>query len=882
MKLRMHREKQRVKSEKNLGYTVTEPYGDFDTGRVGVCLWKAMLMFGAAFGTILSIVSAFDLQVNLPLLLSAFLLLSLLLSFLHYHHVLFNIGYPIAFFAFAFSIFQNRRYVNSGYQAIVNQVKEDYRTYFQLNYSGEGYEAVDNRYLAMTYAFLYLGFFLIVLLNIAISNYMSIFLTMLFTFPFLQFGLYIGKMPSLVSVFLLLFVYAAVLFFKRSGHYSLSERRKKDQAFVAKKNVFSYKGQGKVMGQLLGITLGIILLFSLAAYPVMGLALPGSEKTSTLKAATDSTIENLVQSGFSSLLNRYDATGGVSGGKLGGVNRIKADYNTDLEVTFVPSSLEPLYLKAYTGAEYTGDQWVKPDYEESWKKSPGLYPEYENFTARLEAARISRYEKEQDQQLQQGKMTIKNVDGDSNYLYLPYYSQTERGISAGVDHSILCGSSPKNLTYTSTYYPYTQELSALQGGADQLLVSETTDAYEKKYIKSYETYCKDVYTRIPENISQELSALAEEIGTGKTPQETAEGIRNYLEENYSYSMNPGATPPGQDFVTWFLDRQKKGFCTHFATAGTLLCRACGIPARYVEGYVIQTTDIAEAKLLEEENPKEWFTGTNELQKSGVVTVSVPDANAHAWTEIYLEGFGWIPVDFTPPSGDVDEAEEYSSILQLFAGLFSVQQGENTAENTDIQQGGMTAAVGTALEQNSFILMPLAVVVLVLLALVTGWRLAVYFRPKVKRMQAYRRGHYDEVLSYDYRSLVHSLQKRHRELEIPSLPEGVFELIRTLTLGDLEKRTQKGSVFGTSCEEKSGEPHQPNDPEIQEIYRLLEKGLYGQEQLPKEEADLVIRFLAECKKIYKKTQKFDIFQKMLIFTSKTMKSIMRTSDKVSET
>ena len=49
----------------------------------------------------------------------------------------------------------------------------------------------------------------------------------------------------------------------------------------------------------------------------------------------------------------------LAGGRLGGVNRIKADYETDLEVTFVPSSLEPLYLKAYTGAAYTGDQWER-------------------------------------------------------------------------------------------------------------------------------------------------------------------------------------------------------------------------------------------------------------------------------------------------------------------------------------------------------------------------------------------------------------------------------------------------------------------------------------------------------------------------------------------
>ena len=214
MKLRTRKQEQSKEYEKAVGYTITEPFGDFDTGRGTICLWKGFLMFGAALGTILSIVSAFELQVNLLLIVVAFFVFSMLLSFLHYHHVLFNIGYPIAFFVFAFSIFQNRRYVNSGYQAIVNQVKSDYREYFRLNYTGEAYEAVDNRYLAMTYAFLYLGFFLIVLLNIAISNYMSICLTMLFTFPFLQFGLYIEKMPSLISVFLLLFVYASVLFFK--------------------------------------------------------------------------------------------------------------------------------------------------------------------------------------------------------------------------------------------------------------------------------------------------------------------------------------------------------------------------------------------------------------------------------------------------------------------------------------------------------------------------------------------------------------------------------------------------------------------------------------------------------------------------------------------
>lgn len=820
MKLRMHKAKQPVKSAYALGYTVTEPYGDFDTERAGICLWKALLMFSASFGTILSIVSAFQLQVNLPLLMAAFLLLSLLLSFLHYHHVLFNIGYPLAFFLFAFSIFMNRRYVNSGYQAIVNQVKADYREYFMLNYTGEAYEAVDNRYLAMTYAFLYLGFFLIVLLNIAISNYMSILLTVLLTFPFLQFGLYIEKMPSFVSIFLLLFVYAGVLFLKRSGHYTLSEKRKKDQAFAVHGSVLSYKGKGRVMGQLLGAAFAMALVFSLAAYPVMHLALPGSEKTSALKAATDTSIRTLVQSGFSSLFNRYDATGGISGGRLGGVNRIKADYETDLEVTFVPSSLNPVYLKAYTGAVYTGEQWKKASYEEPVQGTEEEKEAYENFTARLEARRLARLAQEENTSVQSGKMSIKNLGADQNYLYLPYYSATETSVLAAADHSVLYGSSLQGLSYTCHYYPYTQDLTPLTG-KDLILASPKTDASEKKYLESYSALCRQVYTQIPENVRPELSKITEAIGKGEDTEKTVELIKTYLNDNYSYSLNPGATPQGQDFVTWFFEHQKKGFCTHFATAGTLLCRAYGIPARYVEGYVIQATDLADATPREELETERWYQGTGELEKTGVVTVEVPDANAHAWTEIYVENLGWVPVDFTPPAEDVDDAQEYSSFLQLMAGLFSVQQqGETVEEVTG--QDGMTGVVGTALGQNSFVLMPLGILVSALLILILGWRLLAVLLPWAKRRLAYRNGRYDEVLSYDYRGLVQALKKKYKDVEIPALPEEVFKLLPSL------------------LPETVGE-----EMDLRKLCNLLEKGIYGEKQLDREEADFVIMGLLAC-------------------------------------
>ena len=60
---------------------------------------------------------------------------------------------------------------------------------------------------------------------------------------------------------------------------------------------------------------------------------------------------------------------------------------------------------------------------------------------------------------------------------------------------------------------------------------------------------------------------------------------------------------------------------HFASAAALLLRLVGIPTRYVAGYVA------------------------DIPASG--KANVPDSNAHAWVEVYLDGYGWEPVEVTP-------------------------------------------------------------------------------------------------------------------------------------------------------------------------------------------------------------------------------------------
>lgn len=106
-------------------------------------------------------------------------------------------------------------------------------------------------------------------------------------------------------------------------------------------------------------------------------------------------------------------------------------------------------------------------------------------------------------------------------------------------------------------------------------------------------------------------------------------IIGYLNDNTEYSLSAGKTPEGEDFAEYFILKNKKGSCTHYATAAVLLARYMGIPARYCEGFIIKPEDYSPAAKL----------GSRD-------SVTVLDDRAHAWAEIYVDGFGWYPIEAT--------------------------------------------------------------------------------------------------------------------------------------------------------------------------------------------------------------------------------------------
>ena len=134
----------------------------------------------------------------------------------------------------------------------------------------------------------------------------------------------------------------------------------------------------------------------------------------------------------------------------------------------------------------------------------------------------------------------------------------------------------------------------------------------------------EVYLQLPPEITARTRELAAQLTAGATtPYERANRLRDWLVTNLDYSLDL-EEPGGQEPIDFFLFTRKAGHCEYFASAFAVLARAVGVPTRNVNGFL----------------GGEW----NEYD--GYVAVRAGDA--HAWSEVYFPGQGWVVYDATPP------------------------------------------------------------------------------------------------------------------------------------------------------------------------------------------------------------------------------------------
>lgn len=137
------------------------------------------------------------------------------------------------------------------------------------------------------------------------------------------------------------------------------------------------------------------------------------------------------------------------------------------------------------------------------------------------------------------------------------------------------------------------------------------------------------YLQVPEGLPQRVRDLGREIAGGhQHPYDQALAIESYL-RGMRYDLDVPESPPGQDFVDFFLFDLQRGYCTYYATSMVVLLRDLGIPARLVEGFAVPDS-----------------AGYTEDAK-GIRTYSILNSQAHAWVEAYFPGYGWVTFDPTP-------------------------------------------------------------------------------------------------------------------------------------------------------------------------------------------------------------------------------------------
>ncbi|MGZ4767876.1 MAG: transglutaminaseTgpA domain-containing protein [Ilumatobacteraceae bacterium] len=133
-----------------------------------------------------------------------------------------------------------------------------------------------------------------------------------------------------------------------------------------------------------------------------------------------------------------------------------------------------------------------------------------------------------------------------------------------------------------------------------------------------------IYYELPKSLPKEIRDLAQDVtANATTPYDKAIALQNWFRTQFQYSLTVQRGHSNDAMINFLSIR--KGYCEQFSGTFAAMARALDLPTRVVVGFT-------------------------QGQKGSDGLFHVAGRHAHAWDEVWFDGYGWVLFDPTPGRG----------------------------------------------------------------------------------------------------------------------------------------------------------------------------------------------------------------------------------------
>lgn len=352
---------------------------------------------------------------------------------------------------------------------------------------------------------------------------------------------------------------------------------------------------------------------------------------------------------------------------------------------------QAMYLHAFSASVYDNQRWTQPlaaDFDKlyNWKQDGLIHP--------FEFIRVAAQESHMRDEPQAVKIT--NIQADPDYVYMPY----------GINDQL------NDILVQDAYMTSEERKAEIEFHIWTL--DQQAQMKQLSAVNQYIQKIKALNLTVPSSLKSTLNAVPIDISSSMSNEERISVIQEYMRGFGSYTLSPGSTPEGKDFIEYFLKENKQGYCVHYASAAVMLLRYYGVPARYASGYRV---------------------GLNAFN-NGVANVL--DSDAHAWVEVLDDQAGWVPLEVTPSAS----ANQDESVDQITSAYQPNPQptNPNQTQTAPNNRPNTTTQTQTKEESGNGVLSRSLLIVLVITSLLLLCAIGVLVRRKKRLIKWHQRLH----------------------------------------------------------------------------------------------------------------------------------------------